>query len=145
MSKYVNGINYGWAVITLKFPFGDVEPQSIDYGDELEKEVTYGRGNLPRGVGEGNYKATCKLNFLLDDWEQIENHCKSRGVSLYGLQIPSVVVAYANPGDRPRVDEITKVSFSKVDNKAAQGDKSLGVDVECIVAGMVIRNGVKPV
>lgn len=145
MSKRINGKYFDWNDITVKLPFGDVDIQSIDYGDELEKETVYGRGNMPSGHGTGNYKASCKLNFKLDDWEFIEEHCKSSGTTIYKLVIPKIIVAYANAGAKIRIDEITKVGFTKVDNKAAQGDKSLGVDVECIVTGMIIRNGVKPV
>lgn len=141
----INGIAYGWNDVSVKFPFGDVEPQSIDYGDEQEKEVVYGSGCKPRGYGVGNYKATCKLSFLRDDFEQIEAYCKGRGVPLYALTIPKIVVAYANTGDRTHVDEITKVSFSKTDHKAAQNDKSLTVDLECLVAGLITRDGLKPV
>lgn len=142
MSISINGKAYDWADITIKFPFGDVEAQSIEYGDELSKEVVYGQGNMPRGYGVGNYSANCKLSFKLDDWEQVERHY---GSGIYKVVIPKIIVSYANTGSRPRVDEITKVGITKIDNKASQGDTSLGVDVECLVAGMIIRNGRKPV
>lgn len=145
MSLLINGKSYDWADVTVKFPFGDVEAQSIDYGDEQEKETVYGSGSKPRGYGTGNYKATCKLSLLRDDFEKIEQYCKGQGVPLYKLNIPKIVVAYANEGDRTRVDEITKVSFTKTDHKAAQNDKSLTVDLECLVAGMIIRDNLKPI
>ena len=99
---------------------------------------------LPRGFGSGNYKATCKLSLLLDDYHELEAVCKQQGVSLYKLEIPKIIVAYANDGDRPRIDEITKVGITKVANKAAQGDKNLTVDIECGVFGKIVRNGVEP-
>lgn len=141
----INGKVYDWADITVKLPFGDVELQSIDYGDEQEKEVVYGKGNLPRGYGTGNYKATCKMSFLRDRFEQIEQYCKSQGISLYKLMISKVAIAYANEGDRTHLDEITKVGFTKIDHKAAQNDKSLTVDVECLVAGVITRDGLKSI
>lgn len=141
----VNGKAYDWADITIKLPFGNLQAQSIDYDDELEKEAVYGAGNMPRGFGSGNYKATCKLSLLLDDYHELEAVCKQQGVSLYKLEIPKIIVAYANDGDRPRLDEITKVGITKVANKAAQGDKNLTVDIECGVFGKIVRNGVEPV
>lgn len=145
MSVRINGKSYDWGDISVKTPYGDFEPQSIDYDDELEKEAVYGRGNMPRGYGTGNYKASCKMSFLLDDYEQLEDICKQRGVSLYKLLIPKIVVAYANDGDRPRIDEITKVGITKVANKGQQGDKNITVDVECGVFGKIVRNGVSPI
>lgn len=145
MSLRINGKAYDWADLSFKTPYGDFELQSIDYDDELEKEPVYGNGNLPRGYGTGNYKSSCKFTMLLDDYEQLEDVCKQRGVSLYKLEIPKIVVAYANNGDRPRVDEIRKVGISKVANKGQQGDKSMSVDVECLVYDKVVRNGVQPV
>lgn len=141
----INGKSYDWSDLSVRTDVGDLTLQSIDYGDELEKELVYGQGNLPRGYGRGNYKASCKISMLLDDYEDIENACKQKGVPLYGLAIPKIVCSYANTGSRPRVDEITNCTISKVDNKAAQGDKSMPVDIELLVAGVVVRNGVKPV
>ncbi len=140
----VNGKAYDWADITVKLPTGNLQAQSIDYDDELEKEAVYGAGNMPRGFGTGNYKATCKLSMLLDDYHELEAICKQQGVALYKLVIPKIIVAYANDGDRPRIDEITKVGITKVANKAAQGDKNITVDIECGVFGKIVRNGVEP-
>lgn len=145
MSTRINGKAYGWSDVAVKLPKGDVEPQSIDYGDEMEKEAVYGRGNMPRGGSRGNYKASLKMSFLLDDYEEIEEYCKTQGVGIYNLRIPKIIVAYANDGASPRIDEIRNVEITKVDNKAAQGDKSLPVEVECAVFGKIIRNGVEPV
>lgn len=141
----VNGKCYDWSDLNVKTDVGDLILQSIDYGDELEKELVYGQGNLPRGYGRGNYKASCKISMLLDDFTELEKACKQKNVPLYNLQIKKIVCAYANPGSRPDVDEISNCSITKIDNKAAQGDKSLTVDIELLVAGVVIRNGVKPV
>ena len=145
MSKYVNGRDYGWADITVKLPGLELELQSIDYGDELEKEASYGMGNLPRGYGVGNYKPTCKLGMKLDDFEILTAWCKQRGKTLYGLMLDKIVVSYANEGGRTHTDVISKVTLTKVDHKAAQGDKSLSVDLECLVVGKITRDGLAPV
>lgn len=144
MSKFVNGINYGWADITVKLPGLDLELQSIDYGDELEKEASYGTGAVPKGFGRGNYKATCKFGLLKDDYDQFADWCKAQGKRLYDLVIPKVVVSYANDGDRIKTDVINKVTIIKVDNKAAQGDKTLPIDIECLVVGKIVRDGLDP-
>lgn len=145
MSKYVNGVTYGWADIALKIPGLELELQSIDYGDELEKEASYGMGQLPKGYGRGNYKATCKLGMLMDDYEQLSDWCKSRGNTLYGLMIDKIVVNYAAGEGRIHTDIINDITITKVDNKAAQGDKTLPIDIECLVVGQIIRDGLRPI
>lgn len=145
MSRLINGINYGWSDVTAKIPGMELELQSIDYGDELEKEATYGIGAAPKGFGRGNYKATCKFGMLLDDYEQFERYCKDKGKKLYELVIPKIIVSYANDGERTRTDVINKVTITKVDNKAAQGDKTLPVDIETLVVGKIVRDGLEPI
>ena len=44
-----------------------------------------------------------------------------------------------------KIDELKKVKFSKRSNKAAQGDKSLTVDVDMMIVGGVYQDGVAPV
>ena len=41
----------------------------------------------------------------------------------YKMELPSIIVSYANEGARTKIDELKKVKFSKRSNKAAQGDK----------------------
>lgn len=144
MSQYINGINYGWSDISVKLPGLELSLQSIDYGDEVEKEASYGSGAVPKGYGRGNYKATCKMGMLLDDYEEFERYISSSGQKLYEMMIPKVVVNYANDGGRIRTDVINKVTITKVDNKAAQNDKTLPVDIECLVVGTIVRGGVEP-
>ena len=40
----------------------------------------------------------------------------------YKMELPSIIVSYANEGARTKIDELKKVKFSKRSNKAAQGD-----------------------
>ena len=61
------------------------------------------------------------------------------------MEIPAITVSYANEGARTKIDELKKVKFSKRSNKAAQGDKSLTVDIDLMIIGGVIQDGVKPV
>lgn len=56
-----------------------------------------------------------------------------------------LMAAYANEGARTKIDELKKVKFSKRSNKAAQGDKSLTVDVDMMIVGGVYQDGVAPV
>ena len=73
------------------------------------------------------------------------SYCKQKGVPFYKMELPSIIVSYANEGARTKIDELKKVKFSKRSNKAAQGDKSLTVDVDMMIVGGVYQDGVAPV
>lgn len=145
MSLKVNGKAYDWGDVDVKIPGLVLEVQEIDYDDEFDMEETYGRGNKPRGYGTGNYKTSGKVTVLRDDYESLLAYCKAKGIPFYKLEIPSIVVSYANDGDRTRIDELRKVKFNKRSNKAAQGDKSIKVDMDMMIFGGLVQDGVEPV
>ncbi len=141
----VNGRAYGWEDIRAKLPGFDLEIQNIEYGDEMEKEANYGSGSKPRGYGRGNYKADCKFSMFKDDFDDFVAWCKSQGVSLYKLEIPKIVASYAMEGERIKNDVINKLTITKVANKGAQGDKTLTVEIELLVYGTIVRDGLASV
>ena len=145
MSIKVNGINYGWGDVDVKIPGLNLVVQEISYDDEQEMEESYGRGNRPRGYGKGNYKASGKMSMLRDDFDDVLDYCKATGKSFYNVELPSVVVSYGNPGGRTRIDELKRVVFVKRSHKAAQGDKTLSVDIDLMIVGGIVEDGVEPV
>ena len=98
MSIKVNGINYGWGDVDVKIPGLNLVVQEISYDDEQEMEESYGRGYRPRGYGKGNYKSSGKVSMLRDDYDDVLDYCKATGTPFYGVELPSVVVSYGNPG-----------------------------------------------
>lgn len=141
----VNGISYGWGDVDVKIPGLNLVVQEISYDDEQETEESYGKGSRPRGYGKGNYKASGKMSMHRDDFDDILDYCKAKGIPFYGVELPSVVVSYGNPGDRTRIDELKKVVFVKRSHKAAQGDKTLSVDIDLMIVGGIVEDGVEPV
>lgn len=138
----VNGKAYSWGDVDLKLPGLSIEIQEISYDDELEKEVVYGRGGKPRGYGRGNYKTSGKVTMLRDDYDALLDYCKQHNIAFFELEFPAAIVSYANEGDVTRQDVLNKVSFTKRSNKAAQGDKSLKVDLDLLIAGTIEHDGV---
>ena len=122
MSLKVNGQTYGWGDVDVKIPGLVLVVQEISYDDEQEMEESYGKGYRPRGYGKGNYKASGKMSMLRDDYDDVLAYCKAKGIPFYGIEWPSVVVSYANEGERTRIDELKKVIPTKRSHKAAQGD-----------------------
>ena len=145
MSIKVNGINYGWGDVDVKLPGLNLVVQEISYDDEQEMEESYGKGYRPRGYGKGNYKASGKMSMLRDDFDDVLDYCKATGKSFYNVELPSVIVSYGNPGGRTRIDELKRVVFVKRSHKAAQGDKTLTVDIDFMIVGGIVEDGVEPV
>ena len=139
----VNGISYGWADVDVKIPGLNLVLQEISYDDEQEKEESYGYGYKPRGYGKGNYKGSGKMSMHRDDYDDLLDYCKATGTPFFGVELPSVVVSYANPGGRTRIDELKKVIFTKRSHKAAQGDKTLSIDI--MIIGGIVEDGVEPI
>lgn len=138
----VNGRNYDWSDVRVKFPDFEMEVQEISYDDELEKEAKYGTGNKPRGFGTGNYKASGKLSLLLEDYDALTEYAKSKGIGIYDLVIPKIVVSYANDLLPVQTDVLPQVTFTKKSHKAAQGDKTIKVDMDFIIVGVIETNGI---
>lgn len=141
----INGKVYDWGDVSIKLPGLELEAQEISYNDELEKEVAYGKGQKPRGYGEGNYKADGKVTLLKDDFDDLVNYCKSQGVAFYKLVVPKIVVSYANLMQKTKTDVLSTVTFTKISQKDAQGDKSLKVDIDFIIVNGIERDGLKAI
>lgn len=137
----INGKAYSWADVDVAIPGLSLEVQEISYDDEAEKEAVYGRGQAPRGYSEGNYKSSGKVTVLLDDFGALIDYANRQGVPLYKLVIPKIIVSYANEGDRTRSDVLQTVTITKVSQKAAQGDKTLTVELDLLIVHGIIRDG----
>ena len=141
----VNGKAYDWGDVDLKIPGLNIQVQEISYDDELEIEEVYGYGSKPRGYGTGNYKSEGKLSLLRDDFDDLVAYCKKRGLPIYKLVIPKLIVSYANQTQKTKIDELEGVTFTKTSSKNAQGDKNLKVDMDFIIVHGITRDGVKAV
>lgn len=142
----VNGKRYDWADVDIKLPgLGDIEVLEISYDDELEKELQYGKGSKPKGYGTGNYKPNAKLSLSREEFNKILEYCKKQKMALYEVEIPKIIVSYANDNYPIVTDVLPNVSFSKNSAKAAQGDKSIKVDLDLLVSGVIVWNGVKAI
>ncbi|MEA4892647.1 MAG: hypothetical protein VB085_08815 [Peptococcaceae bacterium] len=141
----VSDLIYSWSSIRIIFPRREFSAQSIGYDDEVNKEAVYGMGQRPRGVGKGNYSATGKMDLTRGEFQDLLDYCKAEGVGLYNLVIPQIVVAYANDGERTRIDVLKNVTPTKASQTNSQGDTSLKVSLDLLIGGGIIRDGVEPV
>jgi hypothetical protein len=141
----INGKNYDWSDVSMHLPEKEIEIQDINYDDELDKELNYGKGRKPRGYGTGLYKASGKLTLLREDYQELLDYCKSKGVSFYDLEIEKIVVNYANDTYPVRTDVLPLVTFQKKSNKSSQGDKNIKVELDFLIAGVIDNDGVKSI
>ena len=82
---------------------------------------------------------------MRDDLDDLLSYCNKNGTPFYDLVLPKVVVSYAQGNGRITTDVLNRVSFSKRSSKAGQGDKSIKVDVDLMIAGVIEWGDNKPV
>lgn len=142
--QLINGKCYDWSSVDIGFTGMDsIEPQEISYGDEQEFDPVYGKGGRIRGYGTGNQKNSVKVSLLREDYDEMIRVMKKDGVKhFYKCIIPKITVSYADDGASTSTDVLTNVVFSKRSFKAAQGDKSMKVDLDGIATGGIKTNGI---
>lgn len=141
--QLINGKCYDWSSVTINVSGMDsIELQEISYDDEQELEAIYGKGGKIRGYGTGNQKNSVKLSMTREDFNEMIRVIKSKGYkSFYKYIIPKITVSYADEGVATTTDVLTNVKFSKRSLKAAQGDKSMKVDLDGMAMGGIKMNG----
>lgn len=141
--QLINGKCYDWSSVTINVSGMDsIELQEISYDDEEEVEAIYGKGGKIRGYGTGNQKNSVKLSMTREDFNEMIRVIKSKGYkSFYKYIIPKITVSYADEGVATTTDVLTNVKFSKRSLKAAQGDKSMKVDLDGMAMGGIKMNG----
>ncbi len=141
----INGKVYDWSSVTISASdMEGIEPLEISYDDEAEAELIYGKGGRPRGWGSGNRKNSVKMSLLREDFNLMCESIKRQGTKeFYKYVIPKITVSYADEGVATCSDVLTNVVFSKRSFKAANGDKSLKVDLDGFAAGGIRVNGLE--
>lgn len=81
------------------------------------------------------------LNLSSDDMEALVEHREKGYKNFYKYVIPKIVVNYADEGASTCTDVLTNIVLSKRSFKAAQGDKSMKVDLDGIAMGGISLDG----
>ena len=141
--QLVNGKVYDWSSVTIAASgMENMEPLEISYDDEQESELVYGKGGKIRGYGTGNQKNSVKISLLREDFNEMCRVIKKKGYkNFYKYVIPKITVSYADEGATTCTDVMTKIVISKRSFKAAQGDKSMKVDLDGVAVGGIKING----
>ncbi len=142
----INGKRYSWEDVTITLPHGPlIDVDSIEYSDKKEAEAVYGKGSTPRGYGEGNYSAEGKVSLLKEEFDRLVDFAQKKGVALYRLPPFEITVSYGNTDEPSRTDVLRACKITETSAKAAQGDKSMKVDLSVLILNGVVREGLEPV
>lgn len=103
----------------------------LEYNDEVEKELVYGAGRDPIGIGEGNYKATASITLTQEERVALLESLPP-GMRMQDIPPFDIVVKYVYQG-RAIKDVLRNCEFTKDGVSAKQGDKSLAYKYDLIL------------
>jgi len=120
----VNDQLYDWESVEVQLPNGvAVGITTINYSDERDIELRYGKGSKPRGYGRKNYKASGSIELDRDEAEALRENL---GGSVYKGEPFQIVVSYGDEGMPTITDILPKVKITKQDTGASQDDDNAG-------------------
>ncbi|MGL4560816.1 MAG: hypothetical protein ACRCVW_00060 [Brevinema sp.] len=146
MSALVNGKFFDWGDITISLlPLTPVvfSVKEINYQEEVETEIIYGKGKAPIGFGKGNWKAQGSISLLKNEFEALALIAPN-GILNLDPRLVTINILYANSfeGTIPATTEtLTGVRFTKISDKASQNEKSLTTSLDFTILGNIHRNG----
>jgi len=110
----------GWNSATYNLFGRDVEGiVELSYDDNVDKEMMYGAGRMPLGVGEGNYSASTGLKLYKEEVVAIQDSIRGTGKRLQDLPPTDVVVMYEYEG-RLVTDIIRNFQILKIGKSEAE-------------------------
>lgn len=127
-----NSREYEWADLTLLLGGKDLTGiRCIKYSIKQEKEVVYGKGNMPIAIQKGNKSIEGEITVLQSELETMR--LQSGTSSILDLQLDGVV-CYGNPanGDVLVTDVVQGIQFTEEPKELKQGDKFMEITLPFI-------------
>ena len=127
-----NSREYEWADLTLLLGGKDLTGiRGIKYTIKQEKEVVYGKGNMPIAIQKGNKSIEGEITVLQSELETMR--LQSGTGSILDLQLDAVA-CYGNPanGDVLFTDVIQGIQFTEEPKELKQGDKFMEITLPFI-------------
>lgn len=127
-----NSREYEWADVSLvvggKLISG---ARGIKYSEKQEKELLYGKGNLPLSIQKGNISYEGELTVTQSELETMT--ASAKGKSILNLQL-DIIISYGNPsnGDMLVTDVLQGAQFTEDSKELKQGDKSMEISLPFI-------------
>lgn len=127
-----NSREYEWADLTFLLGGKDLTGfRGIKYTTKQEKEVVYGKGNMPIAIQKGNKSIEGEITILQSELETMR--LQSGTKSILDLQLDGVV-CYGNPanGDVLVTDVVQGIQFTEEPKELKQGDKFMEITLPFI-------------
>lgn len=127
-----NSREYEWADLTFLLGGKDLTGfRGIKYSVKQEKEVVYGKGNMPIAIQKGNKSIEGEITVLQSELETMR--LQSGTGSILDLQLDAVA-CYGNPanGDVLVTDVIQGIQFTEEPKELKQGDKFMEITLPFI-------------
>jgi hypothetical protein len=119
---------YEWADITLVLGGRDVTGvRGVKYTTKQEKELCYGKGNLPLSIQKGNKSYEGEITMLQSELEALR---LAGGGSILDMQI-NAIVTYGL-GEVLVTDEIIGIQFTDETKEMKQGDKFMEITLPIV-------------
>ena len=129
----INGAYFSWEDIVVAGPCGPIaDISNIEYSGERDLELVYGQGAAPRGAGRGNWKGEGKMTLKLEDYQKLVIFADASGKSIYTIAPFTITVSYLNEDQGMVTDQLLRCRLKKSGKKAAQGDKTISVELEFV-------------
>lgn len=106
----------------------------IDFSEEIERELIYGKGNYPVGINDGNVKNEGELTLHQSELEKIIQATGNKGVM--GLRDLTISLAYVKEG-RITNRTLVKVAITKIQEAYKQNDKFAEITVPFIFQSII--------
>lgn len=138
------GKDFDWSDVSVALPTG-ISPTitNIDYNDNSEVEAVYGRGSMPIAYGRGKYSAEGKLTLAPAEAELLKAALATTGLGRLHKSKPfNITISYAQDEAPIVTDELLQCVVKKWPKKAASGDKNFTVELDFIILGGIIWNGI---
>ena len=127
-----NSREYEWADLTFLLGGKDLTGfRGLKYTIKQEKEVVYGKGNMPIAIQKGNKSIEGEITILQSELETMR--LQSGTKSILDLQLDGVV-CYGNPanGDVLVTDVVQGIQFTEEPKELKQGDKFMEITLPFI-------------
>ena len=132
----INGREYEWADISLILGGRDmIGIRSIKYSTKQDKELLYGKGNMPLSIQRGNISFEGEISVSQSELESLKLLAREKTAmgNIMGLSL-NAVVCYGNPskGDAMITDRLFGIQFTQEEKSMSQGDKSMEISLPFI-------------
>ena len=127
----ISSKQYAWHDITIAYGGRILEGVTeVEYTEQQDKDLLYGRGNKPHQILRGNYSYEGKIKIWQSELEAMVKDAKDNDILKLNFEI---IITYTPQDGGQLVTDILKgCEFTEVKKGLAQGDKNMEVDMPII-------------